>query len=170
MAKLQATVRALAPNVHSLGELGKQINKIFCRDGLPNRFASLIYLEIAPDSDEMRILNAGHLPPILLHENSQEEIPRGESALGIMPDSDYKEQFIELQPDDMFIVYSDGLTEARNEQNVFFGFERLMNLLPGLKELSAETAGKRLISEVDQFYGEANPSDDLSLIILKRVS
>ena len=62
----------------------------------------------------------------------------------------------------------DGLTEAGNEEGDLFGEERLQELLPELRSLSAEAAGSRLLAAADRFIGEARLSDDLSLVLLKR--
>lgn len=69
----------------------------------------------------------------------------------------------------LLLVYSDGLTEARNEKGEFFGDQRLLELLLDMKGSSAEAAGARLVAAVDRFVGEARPNDDLSLILLKRL-
>jgi serine phosphatase RsbU (regulator of sigma subunit) len=168
MSKLQATIRAIAPNCKSLAELGTQVNKIFCRDGLPTRFTSLVYIEITPDSGLIRTLNAGHLPPIAITKKSIEEMQRGAPALGILPDANYEEQRIELRSGEVMLVYSDGLIEARDERGQFFGEARLMELLPKLRGLSADAMGSRLLGELGRFVGDAQPSDDLSFILLKR--
>ncbi|MFQ5866072.1 MAG: PP2C family protein-serine/threonine phosphatase [bacterium] len=170
MAKLQATLRALVPDYSSLGDLGVKINEIFYRDGLPKSFASLIYLELKPDSGFVRILNAGHMPPIALKGAEIEQMPKGAPALGLKPETVYAEQQFELQNEDLLLVYSDGLTEARNEQGDFFGDQRLLQMLPKLQGLSAEKSGERLLAEVKRFVGEFRANDDLSLIVLKRQS
>jgi sigma-B regulation protein RsbU (phosphoserine phosphatase) len=66
MSKLQATLRAWATDVPSLADLGARTNRILCRDGLPNRFATLTFLRIPPNAGRVRLLNAGHLPPIVV--------------------------------------------------------------------------------------------------------
>jgi len=169
MAKLQATLRAVAPGHQDLSELGTEINEIFRRDGLPNRFASLVYLEIKPDEDRVRVLNAGHLPPMIVHDGAVEELPRGAPALGLMAGAPYREQEALLSRGDLLLVCSDGITEARNQAGAFFGEERLKKLLRSLHNVSLETAGQRLLNEVDRFVGDARPSDDLSIVLLKRV-
>ena len=167
MAKLQATIRAIAPNFKSLADLGSEINKIFCRDGIPNRFISLIYLEINPDSGLVRILNSGHMPPILVDKNSVTEMAQGTSALGLARDSKYKEQQIELNQDDVLVIYSDGLTEARNEQGEFFDDDRFLQILPKYKGQTLDSMGRKILNEVKSFVGDARANDDLSLILLK---
>lgn len=168
-AKLQATIRALGQDYNSISKLVSKINEIFHRDSLPNMFASLLYAEVAPDSARIRFVNAGHLPPFLLHAGTLVETPKGEQALGLIGSSSYVEQSVELQSGDIFFAYSDGLTEARNERGEFFGMERLLRLLPGWQNLSAEKIGKAVTTEVDWFVGEARANDDLSLVILKRL-
>ncbi len=169
MAQLQATLRALAPGSNALAELGAELNEILYRDGLPGRFASLVYLEVAPNESEVRVLNAGHLPPIAVHLERIEEMPRGAPALGLMPRVTHTEQRIRIEPGDLLVVYSDGVTEARNEYGWFFDDDRLLALLPKLRGHSAEAAGERILDAVDRFTGDARPHDDLSLIVLKRV-
>jgi hypothetical protein len=63
MVKLQATLRALVPQFASLSDLGAGVNRILVRDGLPSRFATLVYLVLTADSGSVRVLNAGHPPP-----------------------------------------------------------------------------------------------------------
>lgn len=169
MAKLQATLRALAPDYAALSDLGAKINDIFRRDGLPYSFASLVYLELQSDSGHVRLLNAGHMPPIALKGSMIEEMPKGDPALGILPAVTYTEQHIELQKGDLLLVYSDGVTEARNAQGDFFGHQRLVELLPRLAGFSCEQVGERLLAEVDRFVGDAKANDDLSLVVLKRL-
>lgn len=169
MAKLQSTFRALLPEFASLGELAGKVNRILCRDGLPNKFASTVYLEVRTGTGQVRVLNAGHMPPLVLRRDRVEEMPRGSIALGIMPGATFGEQAVELRPGEVLLVYSDGVTEAMNEQDEFFGDERLRVLLPGLERLAADEAGARVLAAVDRFVGEARRHDDLSLIVAKRI-
>lgn len=168
-AKLQATVRALGQEYESLTKLVSKINEIFHRDSLPNMFASLLYVEIVPDSGQIKFVNAGHLPPLVLRSEGIREMPKGEQALGLIGTSSFTEQMETLEQNDVFLGYSDGLTDAKNEQGEFFGSERLLRLLPTWRNLSAEGLGQAITSEVDRFVGEARANDDLSLLILKRI-
>jgi len=169
MAKLQATLRAIAPNYRSLAELGAQVNEILCRDGLPNRFVSLVYLELDSTSSTIRLLNAGHLPPILIRDQHVEELPKGTPALGLDPKSIYNEQQVILDPGDVLIIYSDGIIEARNVTGEFFGEQRLIDLLQKYSGQSVEKIGKSILTEIERFVGDARRYDDLSLVILKRI-
>jgi serine phosphatase RsbU (regulator of sigma subunit) len=168
MAKLQATLRALAPEDDSLAELGSWLNRILHRDGLPNRFATLVYLEIVADSGRVRMLNAGHMQPLILRSASVEEMPQASSALGMFPDAIFVEQQVDLGIGDLLVAYSDGLTEATNRAGEFFGEERLHGLVADLAGLTAKTASARLVAAAEAFVGDAPRHDDLSLIVLKR--
>jgi hypothetical protein len=169
MAKLQATLRALVPDFTSLSKLADKLNTIFIRDSLPNRFASLVYMELRPDSNDLHFVNAGHLPPILLQNRKLKELEKGAPALGIMPEVSFSERIIKLKKNDMFIVYSDGVTEARNEQGEFFGEASLKAILPKLEGYSAERAGNTILLTIDDFIGDARTNDDLSLVIVRRL-
>ena len=151
-------------------KLGKHLNEIFCRDGLPERFISPVYFELEVKTGKIRILNAGHLSPIIMKNHSIKEMDQGRVALGIKPNIQYKEQRIELRSGGLFIVYSDGLTEARNATDEFFGEECLLCFLKKLETHSAKEIGQCLVDEVDQFVDDAKVSDNLSLVIIKRSS
>ena len=167
--KLQATLRALVPDFLSLEQLAVKLNSIFYRDSLPNRFASLIYLEINSDSNEIRTVNAGHIPPIITGQGKLSEMDKGSPALGIMADSTYREERIRLNKRELFIAYSDGVTEARNDAGEFFGESRLKELLANTEGLNATNVGKKILEHVDNFIGDARATDDLSMIIIRRL-
>ena len=167
-AKLQATLRALAPDHTSLAELGTKLNKIFYRDSLRNFFASLAYVEIETLSGSVRMINAGHFPPIHIKQSKSEETQKGDPAIGIFPEVSYNERQLLLEPGETLFIYSDGVTEAKNEEGEFFGVQRLMELLPRASGLTAEQAGEMIVANVDRFVGKARVYDDLSLVILQR--
>jgi serine phosphatase RsbU (regulator of sigma subunit) len=170
MAKLQSTIRAIVPDYNSLMELGEKINRIFCRDSLPRLFASLIYLELNTQTGKIKILNAGHLPPILIHNNNMEKLKIKSPALGLIPDAIYNEETINLFPLETLIIYSDGLTEARNEMGNFYSEKRLEQLLSEVSNLSSENLGEKMLAEISAFIGKAKTQDDLTIAIIKRTA
>ena len=168
MAKLQSTLRALAADESSLAGLGGKMNRIICRDGLPNRFATLVYLEVGDRVGLVRVLNAGHPPPLVLRGRMLEELPYGAMALGMLPEVIFSEQRVDLADGDALIVFSDGLTEAMNGSDEFFGDERVRQKVKELIANDARDIGARVIAAVDEFVGDARPHDDLSLVVLRR--
>ena len=169
-AKLQATLKAVAPDFTSLGLLGSKLNEIYCRDGIRTRFASLEYFEFQPDSGNIRFLNAGHLPPLIVRNGKVTGLEKGGPALGILCDSVYMEADVELNKNDILLAYSDGVSEAQNLSGEFYGDERLIALLPRIVSYPADLVGSTIVAEVDRFIGEARAMDDLSIVILKRTT
>ena len=168
-SKLQATLRALAPEFTSLKELTERVNAIFCRDGLPSRFATLVYARLETDSGAIRLMNAGHLSPLILRPQSIEQLPHIAPAIGLTSEAKFVEQEIILAQGEYSILFSDGVSEARNETGDFFGEERFRALVSSLRGLPAETMGRRIIEEVDRFVGSSPRSDDISLVIVKKL-
>jgi serine phosphatase RsbU (regulator of sigma subunit) len=168
-AKLQATLRALVPDIPSLDDLGDQLNTILHRDGLDNRFATLFYCELERGGSEVRFLNAGHNPACVLRHGEMECIDASALPLGMLPDTRYRSGSVDLEPGETLIAYSDGLTEAANDRDEEFGFERLRALLPEVEDLAPDEAGKRILAEVDRFLEGRRPGDDLSLVVVRRL-
>ena len=168
MAKLQATVRALASETTSLATLGEMTNRILCRDGLSNRFATMVYVDVTAGSGSVAVLNAGHPPPLVLRNGLVEELPRGAIAMGILPDAPFFETPVELGDGDALVIFSDGVTEAMNVSEEFFGDERLRGRLLALRGLDASGIGTAVVADVDGFVGDTRPHDDLSLVVLRR--
>lgn len=168
-AQLQATLKAMVSDYPQFEALGAKLNRIYCRDCMPERFASLNYVEFTPGSGGVRMLNAGHMPAVLVRADSRiETIPKGGPALGILREAAYAEQRAALESGDSLIVYSDGLTEARNEAGDFYGEERLLASLRSMNRMPVDQWGERIVAGVDAFLGPARPNDDLSIIILRR--
>ena len=169
MAKVQSTLRALATDAPSLSDLAAKTNDILCRDGLPNRFATLLYFDVRDDDGGVRLVNGGHMPPVLVSAAGYHELPRGDMALGMMPGAAYREQRQDVNPGEMLIAYSDGLTEALNAAGEFYGEDRLRADFATLATLTAKQAGERILASVDAFIGATRPYDDLSVVVLKRL-
>jgi phosphoserine phosphatase RsbU/P len=168
MAKLQATIRAIALDGASLKDMGERANRILCRDGLPGRFATLIYLEVVPDADLVQVLNAGHMPPKVARAGDVEELAPVALPLGVSAAAAYCDQRIAVGLGDMLVAYSDGLTEARDVQGEFFGEERVRQLVRQVRPLAAAEAGREILTAIEGFVGTARLEDDLSLAVLKR--
>ncbi len=170
MAKLQATVRALIPGYVSLPELMSRINGIFIRDSLRSIFASLVYIELNTQDQNIRMVNAGHMPLLKVRNNSYavEQVGRPSPAVGIVADASYEEAAIEIDKGDMLIAYSDGITDARNEYGVFFGEGRLEKIIKENAHLPSDQIGQQLLKEIEWFRADARIYDDISMIIMKK--
>ena len=77
---------------------------------------------------------------------------------------------MDLEPGDTLLIYSDGLTEARNRAEEEFGEQRLRSVLAASSGLPPAEAGRRVLGEVEAFMQDGRPHDDLSLIVLERTA
>jgi phosphoserine phosphatase RsbU/P len=168
MARLQATLLAFVPEQPSLAVLASRLHKSFRTTGLENRFATLVYLELEPGSSRIRLVNAGHMPPLVVGKGEQRPLRRGGPALGIPLAATYEEQSVDLGAGDALVVYSDGVTEALNEANTFFGDERLLKSLRETAGRPAAEVAHGLLGALETFVGEARWHDDVSLVIVRR--
>jgi len=167
-SKLQATIRALATEIDGLSDFGKKINKIFHRDSLPNLFASMLFIQIDSDSGKVNFINAGHFPPLIVNDKEIKELSKGDIALGLVSNAEYNEQTLLLEQNEIFVAYSDGVFEAKNEYGQFFGMEKFQKLIKNSSNNSPKQIGEYIVSQLEQFIGEYPAADDISLIIMKR--
>ena len=120
MVKIQATLRALAPDYESLTGLASKLN------GSSSRWHAdqVCVTDLHPDRPcgrDTLLRNAGHMPPIVVSQHGVTELPKGNVALGLSADAVYTEQEVPLERGQSLLVYSDGLTEAQNEAGEFYG-------------------------------------------------
>jgi hypothetical protein len=169
MVKLQATIRALAPQCSTLGTLGEAVNRILHRDGLPNRFATLIYLVLAEHASDVRYLLAGHLPPLLVRGGQITTLAAGSMALGFVPDATFTEEVLSLHPGEVLVAFSDGVVEASNAAGDFFGDDRLYDAVRGATGQPAKTIGHAVLGALATFVGDVRPYDDVSVVVVRRM-
>ena len=169
MVRLQATLKAIVADFVSLGDLGQKLNLVFCRDCLPSIFASMVYLELKPHSGVVNVLNAGHMPPVVVRGATLESLPKGGAALGLTDQAIYASNAITLAPNDILAAYSDGVTEAQSPAGEFFGEERLFEFLAQHGSQPIAALGEDLVKCVDAFIAGGRCKDDLSIALLRRI-
>lgn len=167
-AKLQATLRALAPAAANLEALGASLNGVLERSGLDNRYATLFYAEISAASSEVVYLNAGHNPALLVRGGSIEPLAASSLPLGMLPGIAYTQGSATLQRGDQLVLYSDGITEATNASGEEYGLPRLQTAVRAAASLPAETAAREILGAAGRFVEGEKPHDDQSILILRR--
>jgi len=136
--------------------------------GDANMFATIFAAVLDPATGALAWLNAGHEPPVLRRADGSllRLLPTG-PAVGLLPGLTFEAREERFAAGDLLLVFSDGITEARNVGGAFFGEERLLSLVAG-----AAPAGA-LLESVDEsvraFAGDAEPSDDVSMLAVRRV-
>ena len=169
MSSLHAAVHAQAGSHDSLVSTISAVNR-YLADNIPaNRFVTLFYAELDPDSGSLAFLNAGHNPPLIVHSaGTVEQLASGGLPLGIKRDADYREGRTQLQPGDVLVVYSDGVTEAVSPTGEEFGATRLYEVVSRNIEASAAGIRDRIESSLTKFSQGTAAADDITLVIVKR--
>jgi len=171
MSNLQAIVRTEALIPRRPGDCLDVANRMLVRNTTPDRFVSFIYGILDADRHEFVYSNAGHMPPIVVRSRGEIEVPeRGQLVLGFAEQDAYREQRISLEPGDLFVLYSDGITEAQASQDNFFEEDRLKQVLLDNRGQDDEAIAHEVLRAVRDFQGDTDQTDDQTLMVVKRES
>lgn len=135
------------------------------------QFVTAFYGVLDPASGILVYCNAGHCPPFLFKVSSKEhfdQLMRTGVPLGIFDDQTWNRGIRQLDPGDVLVLYSDGVTEAQNAIGDFFSEQRLIESAKRKLGYSAQDIHKNIIEDLQDFMGEALQSDDIILSIIKR--
>ena len=175
MSNMQATMRALLGRIPSLTELATLTNSLLYAATPDNKYVTAILVELDPETGKGRYVNAGHQDCLLMRAGGDIEwIKSTGTPLGLMaPDiielmAPYSEQSFELHPGDLLALFSDGVTEAQDEDENEFGEERLADFMRPIRHEPAEMLVDKVFCEIDRFAGSAPQYDDITLFIIKR--
>lgn len=148
--------------------MNRLVNKIFSDD----RFSTLFYGELTRDKNGLFIYsNAGHNPPMFLRKDSDEIQflnPTG-PVLGPAPKAIYSTETINFHQGDILLIYSDGMTEAADNNYDFYGEEKIVDLLLKHRNQSPREIALRLIEEVMIFEKDGQYSDDKTVVVIKKI-
>ncbi len=169
MAAVRSALRAQVDNVFYLYEVLRRVNRMVCRDTRPAEFVTLFYGVLDAVNLRLTYCNAGHPPPMILRDGKVLELASLNMVLGLNPDEEFVQASFELHPDDIVLLYTDGLTDAMNFQDQTFGKVRLKEAFQRVSVGvdSAETVSQALLWEVRKFAGIAKRTDDITMIVVK---
>jgi sigma-B regulation protein RsbU (phosphoserine phosphatase) len=155
-----------------LSSLMKRLNNLVYKIFPNDRFVSLFYIELMSDgSGFSTYCNAGHNSPILVKakDNSIKLLESTGPLIGPAYNSKFKTSIVNIEKDDFLVIYTDGITEATNENGDFYGEEKLIELVTKLKDKSAKEITQLLIEDVQKFSVRGIYSDDKTIVTIKRV-
>lgn len=171
MASLRAALHSELHPLYKLEEMARKLNDFVHRSSAPNSFITFFFCELNRKNGEMRFINAGHNPPLILKKNGKiERLESSGLCLGMFPSSSYEVNAITVEPGDMALLFTDGITESRNKKNDEFSEERLISLIKKKPKLSAQKLLDKIHDEVRQFTSGTDQMDDMTLVVIKRVS
>jgi sigma-B regulation protein RsbU (phosphoserine phosphatase) len=155
-------------NAYRCGTPAMQIgeaNDALVRREIDSRFATIVYGVLNPDG-RLTYCNAGHNPPLLVRESGTRRLETGGMVVGMIKAATFEEQTIQLEPGDVLVTFSDGITEARNADWEEFGEERLLNCVNANRQLAPAALRQKLFDEVHRFSGGDVQTDDLTILVL----
>jgi len=173
MATLRSALRSLAAEGLSAYELTIRLNDFIFSDLKRDVFISLSLAILDLEESTLSLVRAGHEPTLLFRHNSSspEMLTPAGMALGLDRGSLFKdsleESIVKLTPGDLVVFYTDGLTEAMNEEGEEFTLERFLKVLENSRHRSLEDLVDSVFYEVDQFNGDKPPHDDVTLVTIR---
>jgi len=167
MASVRASLRAYAQDVYDIDEVVARVNIALSRDTLDNEFATLFYGVLDPPTHRLTYCNAGHEPPLLLRQGEFIRLDVGGMIVGIDTEQRYDKAIIDFEPEDMLLIYSDGLSDAMNFDNETFGRQRIMAAMQQAAELPAAAAIKHILWQMRCFTGLQRLNDDTTVVLIK---
>ena len=170
MASLRASLRAEVGPRHELTGMAARLNDFVHQSSESHTYITFFFGELDTETGEMTFVNAGHNPPILV--DVKDGLQRLESTgfcLGMFPEVVYGAGNVRLGPGDLLCLYTDGITEGRSAENEEYGEDRLQRLLGENMGLAAPKIMEKIFAEVRSYTGCAEPGDDMTLVLVKRV-
>ena len=148
----------------------REVNDLLHENNETVMFVTLLYAVYDPETGELSYANGGHNTPVVVHaDGSSTLLPlTGGIALGVVPDLDYDQGSVTLTPGDTVVLYTDGVTEAMNEEHEEFGTERLCEIFAGMNPNDSEELNMKVFEAVHDFAGDTAQSDDITCLTLHR--
>ena len=172
MASLQASLRGEATRMtDDLAALVSNVNRLVYEASSNNRYATFFYAQYNPTSRQLSYVNAGHNPPMLFHRsNAKWQVSRletGGTVVGLLESFPYDQGFVTIAPDDIFIAFTDGISEAMNNADEEWGEERMMEAIYNCASLKPSEIIARIMEAADAFVAGAKQHDDMTLVVIR---
>ncbi len=153
-----------------ISSLLSRVNKLLNRTFSEDHFVTLVYCELTDDRNGLVLYaNCGHNNPILLRaDGSYEMFEATGQILGPFPRENFRTESFLMNKGDILILYTDGISEAANEQGEFFGEARLIDLVNEYRSLPSKDISLRVLDEVQKFNTHGVHSDDKTIVTIKR--
>jgi phosphoserine phosphatase RsbU/P len=167
MSNLHAIFRSVYTPGMPLEELVSRANRVFCENTISSFYATLL-CGLAHTNGELEICNAGHLPPIILQDGGLTTLSATGLPLGLFCEGQFSICRTQLKPGASIVIYTDGLTEARNHMDEEYGPERLLSLLRNCCGSPPKDIARCCLTELTKFLSGAPMTDDLTVMVLQR--
>jgi phosphoserine phosphatase RsbU/P len=167
MARLHAIFRTLISVELPVSQLVVRANRLFCETTLADSYATLVCGH-ATQEGELQVCNAGHCPPLLVRSGQVSKLDATGLPIGIFSHGDYAVHSLALREGDSLVLYTDGLSEARDVSGQEYGDERLLRLIAASHQLSVHALLAACLRDLNVFRATAPKADDLTLMAIRR--
>lgn len=166
MATLKSILHTHMREILSPKEAMTKINHVLVHDPVVSKFVPFFYAVYNPKTNVFSYCNAGHEAPLLYSKNRFKTLETEGFPLGAAEDTVYEEKEIQLTNNDVVIMFTDGIVEARNHNDNSFGYNRLKKLIKDTVSMSASEITQEIYNQVKTF-STTEQHDDLTLVCLK---
>lgn len=168
MMEAKSYINSLALGCASLCQVFDQANEKLCANNDTGLFVTAFMIDLDLSDGSVEFVNAGHNPPLICHVDGSCEYLDCEPGfvLGGMEGVSYRFGCVSLKPGERFVAYTDGVTEALDENGKLYGEERLLEFLDGKAGLDAESLVNTLFEELARYRGKAEQADDITVLAL----
>ena len=167
MANLQGLMRSQAPTAENLEDLMRRINRQIFNSSFGAKHCTLFYGIYDDARRGLQFVNAGHSPPILLTSEGPRFLESTGLPLGLFAEATPESRHESLEPGAILVLYSDGITEARNTRGDIYGSQRLIAVLNRFRDSDVGRIADRILGDVSDFMAGAPIEDDQTLVLLK---
>jgi sigma-B regulation protein RsbU (phosphoserine phosphatase) len=176
MASLRASLRGMTRTSNNdLAAMMREINLLVFEASAINRYATFFYAQYDPHTRVLSYVNAGHNAPVIIRPTSRTNGPNFEvlrlelsgPVVGLLPDAEFEESSLTIQPGDILLAFTDGISESMTVDQEEWGEERMIVCLKFYAALRAERLLSALLDEATNFAAGAPQYDDMTLLVCK---
>ena len=170
MMSSRTLLKGAAIGCESPSQVLDEVNRLLQDDSDTGMFVTLFYGIYDPATNEFTYANGGHNPPLIVHADGSSTVlaMTGGVALGVVPSIQYEQTTVALSPGDTILLYTDGITDATNEEGEFIGLERLQATFAGNPPRDSRAANDAVFEALQNFVGDAAQADDITCLALSR--
>jgi len=144
-----------------------RLNQLLCSKTAGEQFVSLFWCYFDPKRSALSYVNAGHLPPMLIRGTEVRRLETGGPVLGLLNGAPYVRDEVDVLPDDLLVVFSDGILEAANHSGEEFGEERILGAVYENEYGTPDQIRDAILERVRAFLGKELPHDDQTLMVVR---
>lgn len=168
MSNLQATLRTLVKHVHALEGVMFYLNEALLESTRGEKYLTLFLGLLDLPRRGLHYINAGHLPPLVVGaDGATRSLDEGGPVIGLFPGLRYKRGFVRLEPGEVIVACTDGITESSNSSEEQYGAERLAKAVSARRMRSAPEIVDAIFDDVDDFSAGVDRRDDRVVMALK---